>query len=265
VHKQLSVVYHSVTLVHRSLSVFDRRQKDLVPYLKNDQPPGNFTSGSVQRSHGWRKKVTNNPNINQDSRNQAISLSADGVPLFKDRNAGSAWPFVARSHNLPDGLSGDLAYVHMVAFEMSEHLDWKTEEPEHVFKVKRYFVHNSTLFCSQFFYICAQIYRESKSFDPLLTRMVDDLLLAQKEGYPIHDHSLPESSPDRVFTARMILLYVIGDYPGQAKLSGFSHQGTLFVHKIVNCTTWCTIDRPKLCFVHHIVHVQNIYYRFVHN
>jgi hypothetical protein len=107
-------------------------------------------------------------------------------------------------------------------------------------------------------YICSQIHRESKSFDPLLTRMVDDLLLAQKEGYTITDYSLPKSSPDRVFQARMILLYCIGDYPGQAQLSGFSHMGTLFVHTIVNCTTYCTIDRLKLCFVHHIVHVQNI-------
>ena len=109
-----------------------------MPYLQNDQAPENYTSGSVQRSHGWRKKVTDNPNINQDSRNQAISLSADGVPLFKDRNAGSAWPFVVRTHCLPDGLASDLAYVHMIAFEMSEHWTWDIGKPDVPYKVKRY-------------------------------------------------------------------------------------------------------------------------------
>jgi hypothetical protein len=114
------------------------RQPDLVPHLHNDQATGNYTSGSVQRSHGWRKKVTDNPNINKETRSQAISISADGVPLFKDRNAGSAWPFVARSHNLPDGLSSNLAYVHMVGFEMNEHKTWDEDKPEVVYKVKRY-------------------------------------------------------------------------------------------------------------------------------
>jgi hypothetical protein len=78
-------------------------------------------------------------------------------------------------------------------------------------------------------------HRESKSFDPLITRMVDDLLRGQNDGYPINDHSLPESR--RAFTCKIILLYIIGDYPGQGKLCGFSHMGTFIVHY------WYTVVR----------------------
>lgn len=145
--------------------------------------------------------MTNNPNINNDPRHQAITLAADGVPLFKDLNAGSAWIFVARSANLPDGLSAALSNVHMTAFEMSDHLtaDPITGLPE-------------------------KIRRESKSFDPIITRLTDDLLNAQNQGYKITDHSKPEDSV-RAFYLKVVLLFIVGDYPGQGKLSNFIHSG----------------------------------------
>jgi hypothetical protein len=113
------------------------RQSDLVPHLQNNKDPSNYPSGAVQRSKGWQEKVTDNPNINSDPRNQAITMSADGVPLFKDRNAGSAWIFVTRASVLPDALQTGLAYVHMNAFEMSEHKTWD-DVSKTVIKVKRY-------------------------------------------------------------------------------------------------------------------------------
>lgn len=177
------------------------RQPDLVPLLHNDRAPANYTDGGIQRSRAWAEKVTNNPNINSDPRHQAITISADGVPLFKDRNAGSAWPFIARTHTLEDGLSLNLAYTHMFGFEMCDHKTWDATTME-VTKLKQ----------------------ESKSFDPLLTRMTDDLLQGQKKGYLVNDHTRPE--PDRAFYVKLVLLCVLGDYMGQAKLSNFRHMGT---------------------------------------
>jgi hypothetical protein len=173
-----------------------------VPYLQNDRAASNYTDGGIQRSRAWKEKVIDNPNINNDNRNQAITVSADGVPLYKDRNAGSAWPFVARTHTLEDGLSLNLAYTHMFGFEMSEYKTWDTHDME-VIRVKQ----------------------ESKSFDPLLTRMTDDLLEGQKTGYLINDHSRPQHS--RSFYVKLVLLCILGDYPGQAKLTNFSHAGKL--------------------------------------
>ena len=108
-----------------------------MPHLLNNQAHENYTSGSVQRSRRWREKVTQNRNISKDPRNQAISIAADGVPLFKDRNAGSAWPFCARSHCLPDGLVSELSYTHMIGFEMSQHLTWDDDAPFVDIKVNR--------------------------------------------------------------------------------------------------------------------------------
>jgi hypothetical protein len=68
-------------------------------------------------------QVQNNPNINQDRRNQAISGAADGVPFFKDRNAVNGWSFVLYPESAPVGVSRTNEDAHMVGLVPSEYLD----------------------------------------------------------------------------------------------------------------------------------------------
>ena len=63
-----------------------------------------------------------NPNINADPRNQAISGAADGVPFVKDRNAANGWPFVLYSESAPVGVSRSNEDAHMVGLVPSEYL-----------------------------------------------------------------------------------------------------------------------------------------------
>jgi hypothetical protein len=95
-------------------------QADLVPFLLQDMDK--HTHGSVQRSRGWKAKVTDNPKMNKDTRNLSFILSTDGVPYFKYRGCRSGWPFVLRVANLPDGLWNEMSYVHMCAFMASDYL-----------------------------------------------------------------------------------------------------------------------------------------------
>ena len=59
-----------------------------------------------------------------DLRNQTIIGASDGIPIFKDKNSRNGWPFVVRNGNLPDGLWGDPAHSHMVAYMPSDYLTW---------------------------------------------------------------------------------------------------------------------------------------------
>ena len=69
------------------------------------------------------QQVQDNPNINSDPRNQAISGAADGVPFFKDRNAANGWPFVLYPESAPVGVSRSNPDAHMVGLAPSEYLD----------------------------------------------------------------------------------------------------------------------------------------------
>ena len=66
--------------------------------------------------------MQDNPNINADPRNQAISGAADGVPFFKDRNAANGWPFVLYPENAPVGVARSNVHAHMVGLVPSEYL-----------------------------------------------------------------------------------------------------------------------------------------------
>jgi hypothetical protein len=68
-------------------------------------------------------QVTENPNINSDPRNQAISAAADGVPFFKDRNAANGWPVVLYPESAPVGIAAQKEEAHMVGMVPSEYLD----------------------------------------------------------------------------------------------------------------------------------------------
>jgi hypothetical protein len=105
------------------------KRPDLVPYLDNSLPPTEFDDGHIRRSSGFRAKVINNPNINADRRHQAVTGSCDGVPLFKDKNAMSAWPFVLKSALLPEGLANEICFAHMAALVPSTFLSDHDQKP----------------------------------------------------------------------------------------------------------------------------------------
>jgi hypothetical protein len=96
---------------------------DLSMHLFNDLSSTGTPVGSVRASFGYRRKVVDNPNISCDPRNQAVMLSTDGMPYFKDVQCRSGWPILMRSAMLPDGLWNTAAYTHMLAFQASDYLD----------------------------------------------------------------------------------------------------------------------------------------------
>jgi len=55
-------------------------QEDLVDHMRNDigGPPG-----SLQESHGWKAKITDNPVMQEDVRHLGLVGTADSVPYFK--------------------------------------------------------------------------------------------------------------------------------------------------------------------------------------
>jgi hypothetical protein len=62
--------------------------------------------------------------MSSDARHQAIIGASDGIPIFKDKNSRSGWPFVIRNANLPEGLWMDEQHTHMVAYVASDYLTW---------------------------------------------------------------------------------------------------------------------------------------------
>jgi hypothetical protein len=118
------------TLYYFPLAAYFRdlyARPDLVAHLANDHDPSQYPEGSLQRSKRWREKVTENPKMNGDNRNQAIIGASDGVPLFRDKFARSGWPAVVRSANLPAGLWNNNALAHMVGYIAS---DYKTQDED---------------------------------------------------------------------------------------------------------------------------------------
>ena len=184
------------------------KQKDLVQYLYTTQSTDELDS-HVRKSNGWKRKVTDNPAMNSDKRNQTLILSTDGVPYFKEKNARSGWPFVLQLGNLPMALRNEIGLSHLIAFAGCEYMS----VDKHTNKVVR-------------------VKKEHTSLMPIISRITDDLLTLESTGVSCIDYSLPESHPDRLFQLKAILLYVIGDYPAQAKVSGFSHMGCHACH-------WC--------------------------
>ena len=93
--------------------------------LDNDLDPSGSAPGSLRRSRGYRKKVTDNPRMNQDSRNQPFIVSGDGVPYFKKEGLSrrGGWPIVIRSALLPDGLWNNPALTHISLFVANEYVD----------------------------------------------------------------------------------------------------------------------------------------------
>lgn len=116
---------------------------DIVPYLLNNLPAKSFPSGHVRRSDGYRQKVTDNPNMAADARNQALSLSADGLPYFKDQNSAGGWAVSIINENLAEGNMGHTsAFIHLACLAPSEYTS-QARAGAPIVKTKRY-VHNHT-------------------------------------------------------------------------------------------------------------------------
>ena len=182
------------------------KSDDLAEYVQNDV--GKFPSGHIRHSAGWYEKVTSNPHINCEPRNQALVGMADGIPLFKDKNARSVVPIAVRMADQPDHISKRLGNIHLCA----------------LYPCDFWVVHKKTKIP----------FREKGSpnnLGPLLVLLVDDLL-QWYDGKIVEDWTVPLEDERRFFNLRAILLYWCGDYPGLGETSNFRHKGYHYCH-------WC--------------------------
>jgi hypothetical protein len=150
-------------------------RSDLADYLANNISPLLFPNGHVRRSEGYRQKVTENVKMNRDQRNQAVSLSADGMPYFKDQNAMSGWVISLVNECLAEGNMGhNAAFMHLLGLVPSE---YRTQEGSTVKNTKK----------------------EPKSLRPAFVLVIDELLLAYHYGLPMEDGSLAKDAHRRKF------------------------------------------------------------------
>jgi hypothetical protein len=99
------------------------QRQDMAAVLLNDRDPAATPVGSIQRSEGYKEKVTENPMMNCDARHAPLVGMADGAPFFKDRNAGSGWFFILRHTGLPVELQLEPTLAHMTLFISNYHLN----------------------------------------------------------------------------------------------------------------------------------------------
>ena len=64
----------------------------------------------------------------------------------------------------------------------------------------------------------------------MLYVVTDDLLIGERQGYRVMDHSKPIGDPAREFHLKVVLLYVQGDYPAQKISCGYMHAGLYPCH-----------------------------------
>ena len=98
--------------------------------------------------------------------------------------------------------------------------------------------------CIVIFVHCS--YREIATYQAAFLPLVEELRRGYRRGHPIRDSSRSEHD-FRDFIMRVLLLFCIGDYPGQAKLCNMKHMG-----KSIPDSTQCLHNVCKYCA--HIVH-----------
>jgi hypothetical protein len=139
----------------------------------------------------------------------ALAAGCDGIPYHKDKNASSGWPFVITAENLPPGAYRKNQHQHMFAVAPSEELRCDENGNTYIHK------------------------RDPTSIQPILMMLSDELLTGQDFGFNMRDFSQPLSSPTHHFKLFTILLFFMGDYPGQGKVANMKHAGSRACH-------WCT-------------------------
>jgi hypothetical protein len=168
-----------------------------------------LNAGAVVHSHGFHEKMTNNPHMQSESRNQAIIMSSDGIPYFKDKGSNrKGYPCAARLANPPEAISKSLHLTHLLCLMSCEYWerDPVTGKPRRVL-------------------------RGPKCLQPMMLRIADELHMLYYVGVRAVDYSLNERNADRNFILRCILLFWIGDYPGQGETSGFKYMHTHIMHQ----------------------------------
>lgn len=76
--------------------------------------------------------------------------------------------------------------------------------------------------------------------------IADDLHIGETRGYRVHDSTRLAGDPDQIFFLKVILLFVQGDYPAQAKCSGMTHAGRY-------CCHWCLFQATYSSGIHRVV------------
>jgi hypothetical protein len=184
------------------------KREDLAADLTWDS--GTYPSGHLSYSTGWYKKVVDNPFMSQESRNQSVIGSADGVPMFKGISR-SVTPAVLRAGNLPDHKSMHFPNAHLWFLYPNEYWSQDDEGKNKPVRAKKK-AHNLT---------------------PLMVMAADDLLMWE-DGQMVCDYTKSINDPKRTFKLRVVMLYWVADYPGHGEVSGFNHEANHF-H---NCH-WC--------------------------
>jgi hypothetical protein len=182
------------------------RTPDNAPHLAND---GGGPPGSVRKSHGYKRKVLDNPVMNQDHRNQGLIATADNIPCGKNKNSSrSVCPCMIRT-TMKDALGLNIANAHLFALVPDQHwvLNLVTG------RLRRKKKKTSWLTC-------------------VLVRLVDELLTGYHTGFPTIDHSLPRGHPSRKFMLHVLLLFWCGDWPGINEAAGTMSAGRC-------CCHWC--------------------------
>lgn len=82
--------------------------------------------------------------------------------------------------------------------------------------------------------------REPKTLCTALQLLTDDLLMGEDNGYPCVDSSRSINDPSRMFSMQVSLLFVVGDYPGLGKMTGFGHNNMGKCH-----CHWCMHATPS--------------------
>lgn len=137
-----------------------------------------------------------------------LAAGCDGVPFHKDQQSSSGWPFVVTNEGLPAGTYRKNQHQHIFALTPSE--EWRYDAN------KKPFIYKT----------------DPKSIQPVLLMFTDELLHGQDTGFQMRDFSVPVGHPQHVFLLKCILLFFMGDYPGQGKVANMKHQGGKTCH-------WC--------------------------
>jgi hypothetical protein len=172
------------------------------------QNVGQFPPGHTRHSKGWYDKMTNNPHMNGETRNQALIGMADGIPLFKDKHSRSCVPVAVRLAGQPDSVSKKFNNIHLAALYPCDF--WVKDRDTGMLKRERH---------------------KPSNIGALLILLVQDLLYWYT-GKAAIDYNLADHDPNREFVLRAILLFWCGDYPGLGEVTNFSHSG-------YNACHWC--------------------------
>jgi hypothetical protein len=169
------------------------RQPDIA--VKLDYNHGGKHRGSIKKSRGFHEKVWSNPVMAADGRNQAVIATADGVPLFKDMTARKGHPFMLRTANGGEHLQKDLYKAHLFGYIPCETWDVAADGT------------------------AERLVGAPASLQPMMTVFADEMYRLYDEGMMIEDFSRPKSDPNRWFLMRVVLLLMIGDYPGLGEIT----------------------------------------------